>query len=209
MNLDGHVDVCAFGSGQGRVWAGDGSGGWSEAASFSTPASGSYEAFRAGGDVDHNGYPDLVLVAEEGSWPNDQNHVRVFKESSSPAALAITPVDPGGGEKLVAGAVTFVDWTAAIPAGGPGTVNLELSLDGAGGPWAPIAVAAPNSDRYQWRIPPDTRSTTSAVIRYSLTVDSETVTATTPQPFTILGGDLVFGDGFESGDTSRWSSAVP
>jgi hypothetical protein len=209
MNSDGHVDLCAFGGGQGRVWAGDGNGGWSDAASFSTPASGYYEAFRAGGDVDHNGYPDLVLVAEEGSWPNDQNHVHVFKESSSPAALVITPVDPRGGETLVAGAVSFVDWVSAIPTSGPGAVSLELSLDGAAGPWEPIATSIANSDRHQWRIPPDTPSTTTAFVRFSLTVGADTVTATTPEPFTILGGDALFSDGFESGDTSAWSIVVP
>ena len=209
MNLDGHIDVCAFGNGQGRVWAGDGSGGWTEAASFTTPAPGSYEAFRAGGDVDHNGYPDLVLVADEGSWPSDRNHMHCFKESSSPTELSIAPVDPRGGEKLVAGAVTFVDWICAIPAGGPGAVTLELSLDGAAGPWTPIATEVANSGRYQWRIPPDTPSSTSAVIRCSLTVGSEIVTAMTPEPFAILGGDALFSDGFESGDTSRWSAVVP
>jgi hypothetical protein len=209
MNVDGHVDLAAFGNGQLRVWAGDGGGGWTEAVSMATPAPGYYEAFRAGGDVDHNGYPDLVLVADEGSWPNDSNHMHCLKESSSPAALGIWPVDPRGGEKLVAGAVTFVDWLAAIPSGGPGAVDLELSLDGPAGPWAPIATGIANSGRYQWRIPPDTPSASNAVIRCSLTVGSDTVTATTPEPFAILGGDALFGDGFESGDTSAWSSAVP
>jgi hypothetical protein len=100
MNRDGHVDLCAFGSGQGRVWAGDGAGGWTEVASFTTPSPGDFEAFRAGGDVDHNGYPDLVLVADEGSWPNDRNHIHVLKESSgrdeqlsqsTPVILVVSP----------------------------------------------------------------------------------------------------------------------
>jgi len=209
MNADGHIDLCAFGNGQVRVWAGDGGGGWTEAASFTTPAPGYYEAFRAGGDVDHNGHPDLVLVADEGSWPSDYNHMHVFKESSAPTVLALTPVEPRGGETLVAGAVTFVDWLAAIPAGGPGAVTLELSLDGAAGPWQPVATEVANSGRYQWRISPDTPSSTNAVIRHSLTVGSETVTATTPEPFAILGGDALFRDGFESGDTSAWSAVEP
>ncbi len=88
-------------------------------------------------------------------------------------------------------------------------MTLELSLDGPAGPWQPIATEVANSGRYQWRIPPDTRSTTDAVLRCSLTVGSDTVTATTPEPFTILGGDALFSDGFESGDTSRWSAVVP
>jgi hypothetical protein len=33
--------------------------------------------------------------------------------------------------------------------------------------------------------------------------------ATTLEPFTILGGYLIFADGFDSGDTSRWSAVVP
>ncbi|HOC41722.1 MAG TPA: FG-GAP-like repeat-containing protein [Thermoanaerobaculales bacterium] len=209
MNADGHVDMAAFGSGQGRVWAGDGAGGWTEAASFVTPSPGDYEAFRAGGDVDHNGFPDLVLVADEGSWPNDFNHMHVFKESSVPTALGIWPVDPCGGEKLVAGAVTFIDWITAVPAGGPGAVTLELSLDGPSGQWTPIATDIANSGRFQWRVPPDTPSSTTAFLRLSLTVGAETVTTVTPRSFTILGGDALFSDGFESGDTSAWSAAVP
>lgn len=38
MTIPGHVDLCAFGDGQGRVWSGDGAGGWTEVATFSTPA---------------------------------------------------------------------------------------------------------------------------------------------------------------------------
>ncbi len=211
MNIDGHVDLCAFGDGQGRVWAGDGAGGWSQAASFSTPAPGTARAFRAGGDVDHNGYPDLVLVANEGSWPSDRNHMHVFTEASSPVALTLTAVSPRGGETLVAGSAVFVDWVSAVPAGGPGIVSLDLSIHGSAGPWVPIATGLANSDRFQWRIPADTVATTNAVIRYSLTVDTETATTTTPRPFEIssLAQDLLFADDFESADTARWSDVQP
>lgn len=108
---------------------------------------------------------------------------------------------------LGAGAVTFVDSIAAIPSGG--TVTLELSPDGVAGPWEPIATGIANSGRCQWRIPPDTPSLSSAFIRRSLTVGSDTATTTTPQPFTILGGGALFADGFESGDAARWSAVAP
>lgn len=209
MDRDGHVDLCAFGSGQGRVWAGDGAGGWTEIASFATPSPGGFEAFRAGGDLDHNGYPDIVLVADEGTWPSERNHLHVLMESSTPAALAVDPVWPRGGETLIAGAVVFLDWLAAIPAGGPGTVDLELSLDGPAGPWMPIASGVVNSGRFQWRIHPATRFTADARIRVTLTVGTDTAVATTPDSFTILGGDLLFTDTFESGDTTAWSATFP
>jgi len=36
-------------------------------------------ASRVGGDADHNGYPDIVLVADEGSGYTYQNHARFYR----------------------------------------------------------------------------------------------------------------------------------
>jgi PKD repeat protein len=187
MDMDGHLDVAAFGSGQVRIWAGDGTGGWTEIAAFATPSPGYLSAFRVGGDADHNGFPDIVVVAEEGSWPNDQNHIRFFKEASTAVDLEIKPVFPLGGETFIAGGIVFADWISAVPSGGPGSVTLELSTHGPDGPWAPMAADLPNGGRYQWHIPPDTVTTSEAHIRYTLVVTPGTAVAVTPSPFAILG----------------------
>ncbi len=187
MDMDGHLDVAAFGMGQARVWGGDGAGGWTEIAAFNTPAPGYLVAFRVGGDADHNGYPDIVLVSDEGSWPNDQNHAHFYRESSAPTALQIKPVYPRGQETFRAGGVVFVDWISAVPTGGPGSVTLELSTHGPAGPWTTIAAGLADSGRYQWRIPPGTPSTSEAYIRYTLAVSPDVDTALTPAAFHILG----------------------
>jgi len=209
MDRDGHRDLAAFGGGQVDVWAGDGAGGWTWIAGFTTPPPGGFRAFRAGGDADHNGFPDLALVAEEGSFPNERNHLRFFKESSVPESLAIAAVYPLGRERLHAGSVHFVDWISAVPEG-TGEVALELSTGGPGGPWTPVAAALADSGRYQWHVPAGTPGTLDAHLRYTLTVGAATAQATTPEPFAIVGsGSPIFEDGFESGDTSAWSSTVP
>ncbi len=187
MDVDGHVDVAAFGNGQLRIWGGDGAGGWSEIASLTTPSPGYLSAFRTGGDADHNGYPDLAIVSEEGTWPSSQNHLHFYKESSTPTVLRITPVSPYGHEAYRAGAVIFVDWLSAVPSGAPGAVTLELSIHGPGGPWTTLATGLPDNGRYQWRIPPNTPSTNDAYIRYTLSVSPDVTTSLTPAPFTILG----------------------
>jgi len=209
MDVDGHLDVASFGSGQGVIWGGDGSGGWSQIASFSTPPAGRMQAFRVGGDADHNGYPDIVLVAEEGSWPSYRNRTRFFKESSAAPALNIQPVYPLGHETIRAGCVVFLDWVSAVPSGDPGAVSLELSTDGPGGPWQLLAAGLPDNGRYQWRVAPATPSTVDGFVRYTLTVDSQTVVATTPAPFNIEADATIFVDGFESGDTGAWSTTTP
>ena len=188
MEMDGHVDLVAFAPGQVRVWGGDGAGGWTQIAAFSTPAADEVVASRVGGDADHNGYPDMVLVADEGSGFYYQNHARFYRESSAAASLEIKAAFPRGGETFRAGSVLFVDWLSAVPAGGPGTVSLELSVYGPGGPWQPLAAGLANGGRYQWRTPPGTLATNDAYIRYTLTVSPEMATALTPEAFSILGG---------------------
>lgn len=187
MDMDGNVDVAAFDTGQIRIWGGDGMGGWTEIASFNTPAPGYAQAFRVGGDMDHNGYPDIVLVSDEGNWPSDQNHLHFYKEGSTPTTLEIKPVTPLGNESYDAGTVTFVDWISAVPGGETGIVSLALSIHGQNGPWEPITTDLPNNGRYQWLIPQETPSTDDAYIRYSLSVSDETVEAITPAAFNVLG----------------------
>jgi hypothetical protein len=187
MNMDGNRDVAAFGGAQVRIWGGDGSGGWAEIAAFNTPTPGNMQAFRAGGDADHNGYPDIALVSEEGSWPSEHNHLHFYRESSTPAELEIKPVFPSGAETFHAGGTIFIDWVSAVPAGQSGSVTLELSIHGPGGPWQTLAEALPDNGRYQWLIPANTLTTSEAFIRYTLTTPSDSVTLLTPEAFNIIG----------------------
>ena len=187
MNMDGNLDAAAFGNRQMRIWAGDGSGGWTEIASLTTPSPGYEQAFRVGGDVDHNGYADIVLVSEEGSGWVYQNQMHFYKESSIPTSVEIKPIAPSVGKVFNAGAVTFVDWSGAVPVGDVGMVSLELSIHGPNGPWEPIAEELPNNGRYQWLISGETPATEEAYIRYSLTASGQTVQAVTSGAFTIIG----------------------
>jgi hypothetical protein len=187
MNMDGYRDVAAFGTGQVRIWSGDGAGGWTEIAQFTTPSPGYMQAFRVGGDVDNNGFPDIVLVSEEGSGYYYQNHLHFYKETSTPNTLEINPVFPTGGESFRAGGTIFVDWISAVPVGEIGSLSLELSVHGANGPWESLASALPNNGRFQWRIAAATPSTNEAYLRYVLTTGSGSVEAVTPALFNILG----------------------
>jgi hypothetical protein len=187
MDMDGKSDVIAFGTGQLTVWGGDGAGSWTQIASLTTPAPGYAQALRVGGDADHNGFPDIVLVSEEGSWPSGQNHLHFYKEASLPSTLEIKPVTPSENKAYFAGAVTFVDWISAVPDGGAGTVSLELSLHGPHGPWQPITSNQPDNGRYQWLISSDLPSTDDAYIRYTLTNANGSAQAVTPAAFKILG----------------------
>jgi hypothetical protein len=184
MDVDGFVDLAAFGRGEVKIWSGDGMGGWSEVASFTTPGPGYFEAFRVGGDADHNGYPDIVLVSEEGSWPNEQNHLRFFKESSVPGSLWVKSIYPRGYEKYYPGSIHFIDWISGVPDIQPAFVKLELSTTGSGGPWILIADSLGNNGRYQWTVPgtpsPD------CFIRYTIIHPTGSDTAFTPAPFEIL-----------------------
>jgi hypothetical protein len=188
MDADGYTDVVAFGERNVQVWSGNGAGQWTQAASFNTPSPGYLAAFRAGGDADHNGYPDIALVAEEGGWPNEQNHLRFFREASVPTSLVVKPVYPHGGETLYAGSVRFVEWLSAVPAGQVSSAAIELSTSGPGGPWQPIASALPDNGRFQWLLSSNLPETTDAYLRITVSTAGGSASAITPAPFAITGG---------------------
>lgn len=190
MNVDGFVDVAAAGEGHVGVWLGNNAGTWIPVATFTLPTPGYIEAFRVGPDADHNGYPDIALISDEGNWPNDRNHPHFFKEASVPAALTISPLSPRPGATLRAGAVHFIDWVSAVPAQAASSVTLELSLNGPNGPWTPIAADLPNNGRAQWRLPPDLPATDNAYVRYTVTTAGGSASGTTPAPFTIIGAPV-------------------
>ncbi len=167
MNVDGHVDLVAFGGGLVKVWAGDGAGGWTEAASFATPTPSSAQAFRVGVDCDHNGYPDIALVALEGNWPNDRNRLRFFKETSISAEPFIFPLEPSPNRRWIGGSVRTITWTSTVPEDAPGSVDL------------------PNNGSHQL-IVPDGLTSTRCWIRYTLRAGPGEVRCTSRGAFSIV-----------------------
>jgi hypothetical protein len=190
MNADGFIDLVALGGGHTTVWTGDGAGNWTEAADIATPASGYYVALRTGADFDHNGLPDIAQVAEEGSWPNDFNHARAYREASPGDSLTVFPVFPRGREKFLNNSVQFIDWWSAAPHAESTRVRLELSLTGPSGPWRVIADTLRNAGRFQWTTPESVISP-DCYIRYAVAGPSDTAVAVTPRAFAI--GDTVTG----------------
>ena len=185
MNIDGFVDVVAFGGGTFTLWLGDGSGNWYFETQFTTPSPGYCEAFRVGNDIDNNGYPDIILVADEGSWPSDKNHLHCFKENSSAQLLIIKPIYPRGNENIRELSIRNIKWISAVPNNEPSYVKLELSLTGDNGPWFLISDSLPNNGTYQWNVPET--SSTNCFIKYSVFTTDNSITAITPAAFTILG----------------------
>lgn len=163
MNGDGTVDLAAFGNGRFTLWLGDGAGGWTETTTFTTPSPGRYEAFRVGGDADHNGFPDIALVALEGGTFNARNRLRFFRETSAPHGLGARLVAPRPGARLRSGRLTFVDWVTAMPPGHAARVNLAYSTSGPEGPWTLVAERLPDSGRHQW-VPPQVAEPTPLLL---------------------------------------------
>jgi hypothetical protein len=189
MNADGFVDVCALGGGHTKVWLGNGQGNWTEAADVATPTPGYYQAFRTGADFDHNGYPDMAFITDEGSWPSDHNVAHAFRESSATDSFSVFPVFPRGGEKFANGSVQFIDWWSMdLDADLCRSVLLQLSTTGSSGPWQAISGGLFDNGRFQWT-PPESVNSSDCYVRYIaidiVHVPAETAIAITPRAFTI------------------------
>uniref|UniRef100_A0A7V0Z5Z9 T9SS type A sorting domain-containing protein n=1 Tax=candidate division WOR-3 bacterium TaxID=2052148 RepID=A0A7V0Z5Z9_UNCW3 len=185
MNIDGFVDLCAYGDSTVTVWLGNGSGVWTHNVTFHTPQPGGMSALRVGGDADHNGYPDIALVNDEGDSWNSANRARFYKESSTPESLFVFPVFPRGRQKFYRGSVQLIKWTCGVPSG-TATIKLELSTTGSSGPWTLIANNLKNNCRYQWHIPPNIQGSDNCYIRFTAMTANDTISALNPLPFTIL-----------------------
>ena len=185
MDGDGFCDVLGLGNGILRVWLGDGGSTWTLATTITLPSPGSFKALRAGGDVDHNGRPEIAIITEQGSWPSYINRFRLFREDSSAGELQARFDSPKGGETMISGSARFIDWSTACPGGEAGTVDLELSVAGPYGPWIPIAAGLPNNGRHQWVVPV-MMPTAEARLRLRVTTSVGTAVAVTPGSFSIL-----------------------
>ncbi|TKJ42106.1 hypothetical protein CEE37_00055 [candidate division LCP-89 bacterium B3_LCP] len=190
MNADGYCDVAAGGDGRVTVWTGDGTGNWTGAATYiiENDPDCDFEAFRVGGDADHNGYPDIVHLTDEGGWISSYNHLRFYKETSVATALSIKPMYPKGGELFKSGSVRFIDYLTALPDTGVVTdVKIELSTTGATGPWTVIADDLPANGRHQWTVS-EVETSTDCYLRLTVFHGWAFADVITSAPFTIING---------------------
>jgi hypothetical protein len=187
MNMDGFADISAFATGAVRVWLGDGTDNWNQAAQFTLPSPGYFEAFRIEGDADHNGYADIAMVSNEGSWPSDRNHLRFFKENSPADSLTIKPVYPSANRKINVVSVQTIKWISEVPAGDSSWVKLELSINDTIGPWHLIAEGLPNNGHYQWNVPENLASYEKCRFRYTVYTLTDSVSEITSEGFYIIG----------------------
>ena len=190
MNMDGLADVAAFGNGLVRIWSGDGSGNWTLMNSISLPSPGDFAAFRIDGDADHNGYPDIALVDEEGSWINYQNHLRFFKETSPADSLRIFPVAPGANRVWYVNSVRTFRWISEVPAGDTALVRLTAFINDTNNAAIPIADSLPNNGHFQWQVPDSLSSFAPVLIRFTVFTATDSASAVTQPGFFIqpVGG---------------------
>jgi len=186
MNADGDMDLAAFGEAHFQLWLGDGKGTWTADATFTTQTSGDAKAFRAGGDIDHNGRPDLAILVEIGNWINYQNYLKCYKETSSVFSLNIKPLYPHGHEFFWQNCIRDIRWVSGVPAGQASTVRLEYSVTGGNGPWNLIADNLPNNGRYQWLVPME--NSLDCFIRHTVMTENDTSSSVTNAAFAISDG---------------------
>jgi len=185
MNVDGHLDVCAYGTGTFKLWLGDGQGNWTPDAQFIATGIEECKAFRVGGDVDHNGYPDIIMVGEWGNWINYKNYLKCYKETSVATEFKIHGLFPRGNEVFYQQSVQFIDWITAVPGGDSSNVSIYLSVTGIGGPYEEVITGVPDNGRYQWNVP--MAYSDNCYLRFVAQKSGIPDAADTTGPFTITG----------------------
>ncbi len=157
LDSDGDLDVLAFGNGLLTYWLTQAGGGFAAPKSGTLPGVSSKdgEALEVSGDLDHNGYPDPIVLQDEGGTFSGQNELYALFEVSAPSELWIRLLEPGPQRAWRGGQTRFVGWASAVPdvALGTGLVSLELSTAGPGGPWTLLAAGLPNNGRCQLAVP--------------------------------------------------------
>jgi hypothetical protein len=190
MNVDGYMDICAYGNGIFKLWLGDGQGNWTADVQFTTTGIADCSAFRVGGDIDHNGFPDIILVAEGGSFPNYQNHLRCYKEASSAGNLNIHGIFPHRHEVFYQQSVQFIDWITAVPGGTGSSTDLFYSVTGPNGPYVEIGTGLTDNGRYQWTVP--MAYSNNCYMRFVVHMQGGVTSCDTTGPFTITGIPVLF-----------------
>ncbi|HQV01619.1 MAG TPA: T9SS type A sorting domain-containing protein, partial [Bacteroidia bacterium] len=105
-------------------------------------------------DVDHNGYDDILFVAQ---YPNGIfgtiNKFTLLRNNTVATTLNIHHKFPSGGECFPNNAIRNIQWLSSVPAGNQSSVQIAFSETGNTGPWTTIANAAPNNGNFQWAVP--------------------------------------------------------
>jgi hypothetical protein len=198
LNGDGFLDILAYSGNTGHVYLGDGTGNWVADATFTVGSPGDYSALRIGGDFDHDGREDVLIQDDEGVWPNDINVLHVFSPWSEPTTLSVYVKSPHGGETFKGNSARDIRWLSAVPpAQGVSMVDVQLSLNGASGPWQTIASNIPDNGRYQWNVLGS--GSTHCRIKVTVHTNSSTASAISPADFTIIGGCIADAHGLYAG----------
>ena len=187
LNGDGLLDILAYSGNTGHAYLGDGTGTWVADATFTVGSPGDYSALRVDGDFDHDGREDVLIQDDEGTWPSDINHLHAFSPWSEPTTLSVYMKTPHGGETFKGNSVRNIRWLSAVPpAQGASTVDIQLSLTGASGPWQTLASNLPDNGWYQWNVVGS--GSTHCRIKTTVHTGSSSASAISPADFTIIGG---------------------
>ncbi|MFH2000929.1 MAG: VCBS repeat-containing protein [Planctomycetota bacterium] len=185
FNNDGWLDIVVYSSPTGRIYLGDGSGNWTQDASWTMPAPGEASALRVDGDMDHDGREDIAVVASKSGFPFYRNQLRVYSPWQAPVELSARVTSPHGGETFRVGSIREIRWLAAVPSSqGQATVDIRLSHNSAAGPWTEVASGLPDNGRYQWVV--DGYSTENARIKVVVTTPTDSITAQSFADFTLV-----------------------
>ncbi len=206
MNSDGFMDLLAMGSGTVKVWLGNGTGSWEEETTILLPEYRATAALEAGGDIDHNGFPDFALVYEKGDWWSGENVLLVYAESSSPVELGITANYPTAHCALPLGSARVLRWTSSEVGTEEASVDIDLSLSGPDGPWEPVAEGLPDCGHYQWAV--SGAPTEDAVLRFTLRQGREQAVAMTPEFRIVAGSQARRESGTSGARMALWPSVV-
>ena len=181
MNMDGNQDVIVCKSNLIEIYTGDGAGNWAIAGSVTIPEN-EFNGLITG-DLDHDGYGDIVFLGRDYSSSMNDNHLRVYLHDASAHGLSIMPVNPKGYECFAPNSVQFITWQSSVPSG-PATVQIEFSSNGISGPWTTVVASAPNNGTYQWTTPSAVNSP-NCFLKYTITNGSTTQSVTMSNAFGI------------------------
>ncbi len=186
LDGDGFLDILAYTAPTGYAYLGDGSGNWVADGTFTLTSPGYYSALTVDGDFDHDGREDVLIQAEQGSWPSYQNHLKAFSPWNEPTELSVSVQIPHGGETFRSGSIRNIRWLSAVPPSfGESTVEIQVSLEGESGPWDTIASGIPNNGCYQWLI--DAGGSDTCRIKIIVNTSSSSAYDISTSDFEILG----------------------